>query len=279
MRKFALVVFDIDNSITDRFPLDLVTGLSGLGWRLKLSKIEGDVTDTLTKVVQEKQPIGITINMIGRGYEKFFLLTQWVQKYSFADKRLALEYSDGVRVQYTEGKLTELKKGEKNEYNNLVCAATFTPLTPFFTTEENVIRIERSAKGKCYSFKYPYCYGKEEVTNNTVENPYLSDIPITVTVYGGVTSPTVQLLDEEGNSYCRVQFSGLTLASGQYLVINSSMQKIYFFDGLTLQDYSAEPDPEYDTFLFAKSGTSKVSINLEGEDTGYLVGSWRQYSL
>ena len=53
MRKFAFVVFDIDNSIIDRFPLDVVTDLSGLGWRLKLSKIEGDVTDTVTKVVQE----------------------------------------------------------------------------------------------------------------------------------------------------------------------------------------------------------------------------------
>ena len=71
MRKFAFVVFDIDNSIIDRFPLDVVTDLSGLGWRLKLSKIEGDVTDTVTKVVQEKQSVGITINLIGRGYHGF----------------------------------------------------------------------------------------------------------------------------------------------------------------------------------------------------------------
>lgn len=279
MRKFALVVFDIDNSITDRFPLDVVTGLSGLGWKLKISKIAGDVTDTITKVVQEKQPIGITINFIGRGYEKFTLLTQWVQKYSFAEKRLALEYSDGIQVQFAEGKFTELKKTEKDEYNNLACSAIFTPLTPFFTNEKNEIRIERSAKGKCYPFRYPYCYGKSVVTNNEIENPYLSDVPITVTIYGSVTNPTVRILDENENSYCRVQFSGLVLTSGQYLVINSSMHKIYFFDGLKLQDYSAEPDPEFDTFLFAQSGKSRVSINLEGTDTGYLIGSWRQYSL
>ena len=74
MRKFAFVVFGIDNSITERFPLDLVTDLSGLGWKLKLSKLEGDVADTLTKVVQEKQAINITINFHGRGYEKYQIL-------------------------------------------------------------------------------------------------------------------------------------------------------------------------------------------------------------
>ena len=71
MRSFAFAVFDIDNSILDRFPLDVVTDLSGLGWRLKLSTLEGDVTDTITKVVQERQSVGLTINLIGRGYEKF----------------------------------------------------------------------------------------------------------------------------------------------------------------------------------------------------------------
>ena len=49
MRSFAFAVFDIDNSILDRFPLDVVTDLSGLGWRLKLSTLEGGVTDKIKK--------------------------------------------------------------------------------------------------------------------------------------------------------------------------------------------------------------------------------------
>ena len=129
MRSFAFVAFDLDNSITDRFPLDFVTGLSGLGWKLKLSKLEGDVADVITKVVQEKQTVSLTINLIGRGYEKFLILTQWLQKYSFPDKRLALEYQDGVKVRYTEGKVTDLQKTEIDQYNNLSCSAKFTPTT------------------------------------------------------------------------------------------------------------------------------------------------------
>ena len=89
----------------------------------------------------------------------------------------------------------------------------------------------------------------------------------------------IQLLDEEGNSYNRVQFSGKTLHEGQYIIINSASHKIYFFDGAVLSDYSAETDPQFDTFLFAKSGLSKLSINIDNANSGSLTGSWRQYSL
>ncbi len=279
MRSFAFVAFDIDNSIIDRFPLDYVTGLSGLGWKLKLSKLEGDVSDVITKVVQEKQTVGLTINLIGRGYEKFLILTQWLQKYSFPDKRLALEYNDGVKVRYTEGKITDLKKTEKDEFNNLSCAAQFTPLTPFFSNIENIIRIERSSKGKCYPFKYPYCYGRNVVENNEINNPYFAEVPVTVTVYGSITNPSVSLLNEDGEEYCTVRFKDFIMTDGQYLIINSIAKKIYLFDGNTLQDWTANTDPSEDTFLLAQSGKSRISVNLEASDTGYLVGSWRQYSL
>jgi len=279
MRSFALVAFGIDNSIKDRFRLDYITGLSGLGWKLKISKLEGDVTDVLTKVVQEKQPVNMTINFIGRGYEKFLILTQWIQKYSFTDKRLALEYSDGVTLYYTEGKITELKKTEKDEYNNLSCAATFIPFTPFFSNIENVIRIAYSAKGKSYPYKYPYCYGRTMIENNEIDNPYLADIPVTVTIYGGITHPSVSLYDEKNNAYCTVKFNDLTLTDGQYLIINSATKKIYFFNGSETVDWSAHTDPSEDTFLLAQSGKSKIAVNLSPADTGYLLGSWRRYTL
>ena len=76
MRKFAFVTFDIDNTITDRFDLDVVTDIGGLGWKLKLSTIEGDIVNTLTRVIQEKQAVSLTVNLIGRGYEKYTILSQ-----------------------------------------------------------------------------------------------------------------------------------------------------------------------------------------------------------
>ena len=230
MRKFAFVVFDvIENTITERFPLDLVTDLSGLGWKLKLSKLEGDVADTLTKVVQEKQSVSIAINFKGRGYEKYSILTQWLQKYSGINNSIALEYNDGTQARYVEGKVTELKKTEKNEFGLLSCAASFTPLTPFFTNVQNTIKFYISKVGKSYPFKYPYSYGKNLIQNNEINNPYISTVPVTVKIEGPIDNPDLNLIDESGESYNHVRFSGKSLSQGQYILINSARHKIWFF--------------------------------------------------
>lgn len=279
MRKFAFVVFDMENKITERFVVDLITRPSGLGFKLKLSTLEGDIVDTLTKVAQEKQPVGMTINFFRRGYERYLILSQWLQKYSVVDSRMALEYDDGVQVRYMEGMVTNLGKTEIDEYNVLSCEATFTPLTPFFVNIENTIRIRVSAVGKSYSFRYPYSYGKNVVENNRIENSYIADIPITVKITGVISEPTVLLLDEKGNEYTRIRFPDVDLAEGQYIIINSATRKIWFFDGSDLQDYSAGTDPQYDTFLFAQRGISTISVNLASSDSGELTGSWRQYGL
>ena len=229
--------------------------------------------------MQEKQTVSLTINLIGRGYEKFLILTQWLQKYSFTDKRLALEYNDGAKLRYAEGKVTDVQKTEIDQYNNLSCSAKFTPTTPFFSNIENIIRISYSSKGKSYSFEYPYCYGRNVVENNDIDNPYIAEVPITITVYGSITNPSVSLLNENGDEYCTVKFKDFTMTDGQYLIINSVTKKIWFFDGSELKDWTANTDPSEDTFLLAQSGKSKITVNLEASDTGYLVGSWRQYTL
>lgn len=279
MRKFAFVVFDIENKITERFGVDLITGPSGLGFKLKLSTLEGDIVDTLTKVAQEKQSVGMTVNFFRRGYERYLILSQWLQKYSVIDSRMALEYDDGVQVRYMEGRVTNLGKTEIDEYNVLSCEATFTPLTPFFVNVENTIRIRVSAVGKSYPFRYPYSYGKNVVENNRIENSYIADIPVTVKITGVISEPTVLLLDENGNEYTRIRFPEIDLAEGQYIIINSATRKIWFFDGIVLQDYSAGTDPQHDTFLFAQRGISTISVNLASSDSGELTGSWRQYGL
>ena len=279
MRKVAFVVFDIDNSIIDRFNLDLITDINGVGFKLKLSTIDGDIESIVTKVVQDKQEVKFKIHFINRSYEKSTVLEQWLEKYSTTSKRMALEYTDGVRRRYTEGKVVSLSKTEKDEYNQLVRECAFKPLTPFFSNIENTIKIKVAAVGKSYPYRYPYSYGKNVVENNEINNPYILDVPVTVKITGGLYEPTILLLDENDTEYSRIKFTGLTLSEGQYLIINSAERKIWFFNGVELQDYTAETDPSYDTFLRAKSGKSKISINLNTSDTGELTGSWRQYGL
>lgn len=281
MRKFAFVVFDLENTVLERFALDKVTAPSGLGWKLKLTKLEGDVVDTITKVAQEKQTVKLTINFIDRGYERYNILSQWLQKYSRTDDHIALEYDDGTQARYVEGKVTEFSKAEKDEYNRLSCNISFTPLTPFFVNIERKITIKISSKGKSYPFRYPYCYGKNKVENDEINNPYLAPVPVTVTIRGSVSSPRVVLFTEgEENAYCVVSFPDVTLRDGQSIIINSARRKIYFDDGSgNIEDYSVKTDPSKDTFLFAESGLSRISMNFQASDTGDLSGSWRQYGL
>lgn len=279
MRKVAFVVFNIDNSIIDRFNLDLITDINGVGFKLKLSTIDGDIESIITKVAQDKQEVRFKIHFINYAYEKSTVLEQWLEKHSKTTSRMALEYADGVRRRYTEGKVISLSKTEKDEYNRLVRECVFKPLTPFFSNIENVIKIKIAAVGKSYPYRYPYSYGKNVVENNEINNPYILDVPVTVKITGSIYEPTILLLDEDNIEYSRIKFTGLTLSEEQYLIINSAERKIWFFNGVELQDYTAETDPSYDTFLRAKSGKSKISINLQPTDTGELTGSWRQYGL
>lgn len=282
MRKVAFVVFDIDNTIIDRFNLELITDLSGLGFKLKLSTIDSDVEDIITKVVQDKQEVKFKVHFINRAYEKSAVLEQWLEKYSTTDKKMALEYSDGVRLRYCRGKVTALSKTEKDEYNRLIREVTFRPTTPFFARMEQTIKISYSSTGKSYPYKYPYSYGAVQVLNNLINNTYILDVPVTVKITGTIENPNIQLLDEDGESYNRVQFSGVTLDEGDYIIINSADRKIWLYNAGEdeITDFTAYTDPSYDTFLRARPNMqTTISINLNPSDTGELTGMWEQYGL
>jgi len=277
-RKFALVVFDIENKITDRFNLSLASEPEGLGFRLKLSTIETDIESIITKVVEEKKTVKLRINNIA-GYTAGNILSNWIQKYTRTDSKMGLEYNDTKRTRYCEGKVTELTKTEIDNYGTLRQDLVFRPITPFFSNIENLIKIQVSSTGKTYPYRYPYAYGKNVVENNIIENPYIQDVPLTVKINGSIESPFIQLLDENGDWYNRILFDGLTLTASQHIIINSSDRKIWYYNGNKYQDYTYEVSPLHDTYLRAKSGISTLSINLEVSDTGSVVGSWRQYGL
>lgn len=274
------MVFGIDNEIIDRFNLDIITDIQGVGFKLKLSTIDGDIESVVTKVVQDKQDVKFKIHFINHAYIKSDIIGQWIEKYSTPGKRLALEYADGARLRYCEGKVVDLSKTEKDEYDRIIRDCVFKPLTPFFTHISNSIKIKMTSYGKSYPYHYPYSYGAAKMENNEINNPYILDVPVTVKIYGSVAEPIVQLLDENGNVYNRVSFPGITLYEDDYIIINSADRKIWRFTPAGgEEDFSPYTDPQYDTFLRAISGESKISVNFAPTDTGELIGSWRQYGL
>ena len=281
MRKYALVILNSIDKIIDRYNLDIITNPSGNGFKLNLSTISSDIEDIITKVVQQKSIIKFTINQHQNSYLKANSLASWIQKYSVAKYTMALEYDDGNIIKYCEGKVTNLGKTEMDEFKNLAQDFEFTQTTPFFVKRENLITIQVSNVGKSYPFKYPYNYGANIVENNEIDNPYILDVPLIVTINGAIGNPNISLLDENGNSYNRVRFSDLNLLKGEQLVINSAQRKIIkIFEDGTEEDYAPEVDANYDTFLRAKTGLSFLSINTEETLEGFkLTGGWRQYTL
>lgn len=286
IRGYALVIMNSQDQITDRFNLDLVTAPTGNGFQLELSTIATDIEDVITKVVQKKPTITMTVHLIKNGYSQSNILTNWIQKYSTADTNMFLEYNDTTTIKYCGGKVTSLTKTEKDEYKDLAQDLTFTMTTPFFTKQSSgIIKIAVSDKGKSYPFKYPYSYGKNIVENTTITNPYILEVPLIVSITGEISNPIVSLFDENGERYSMVDFTGTTLTSSERIVINSAIKKIYKVDidengneiAGTEVDYRPEVSPEHNTYLYAQKGTSTITLNIV--NTGTLEGTWRQYTL
>ena len=280
IRKYALVILDKQDKIIDRYNLDLVTDPTDNGFTLNLSTISSDIEDIITKVVQKKQVITMNVIQYLNAYNKTNVLANWIQKYSTAQYRMCLEYNDTTQLRYCEGKVTGLTKGEKDEFGEIIQKLSFTMSTPFFTKQKQTINIRVSSVGKKYPFKYPYSYGSSKVENNEINNVYILDIPLIITINGAISNPTVSLIDENNEIYNTVKFSNFVLLKGEQLVINSAQRKIYKIVNGIETDMSAETDPSYDTFLRAKNGLSKIVVNTADASSGFsLTGGWRQYTL
>jgi hypothetical protein len=272
------VALDASDNIIDRFNFDYVTDLSGLGYALKVSVIESDVENYVTKIVQEKKPIGIKAHF-KNGYAGGDFFDAWVEKN--IDKVMCLEYDNTQSIKYIECKPVKSSKVELNEYGILEHDISLQPLSPFFEKVQNDVKITVSSIGKTYNLKYPYAYGKNSIENNAIKNNYIKDIPSIVTITGSISNTIVTLRDESETIYNEVRFVDTDLLAGEKIIINSAQKKIWFDDGLgNMVDYYYKLDGAYDSYLRAKPlATSTIGINLLPTDTGNLVGSRRQYKL
>lgn len=282
MRKYALVVLNNKDEITDRYNLDITTNPTGNGFELDLSLISSNLEDIITKVVQKKNKVVFTVNQIEYGYQKSNSLANWIQKYSTEKYQMALEYDDGDVIKYCCGKVTKLEKTEENPKNVLLQKLEFTQTTPYFIKRDNTITFQVSEKGKSYPFKYPYSYGANKVVNNEINNPYILEVPLTIIIDGTIINPLIRLIGEDGEIYSYVQINA-TIQTDEQLIINSAQRKIIKISASGEEsDLVPDVDPSGDTFLRAKSGFSKISVNTSSQDIGdgfKLTGSWRQYNL
>ena len=300
MRSYALVILDNFDNIIDRYALDLVTEPTGNGFELELSTITTDIRDIITYVRQKKIIKTFVVQQIYDSYQKAINLTNWIQKYSTTDYIMALEYKDGVSIypKYCEGKVISLSKTEKSNNITLPQTLQFQMTTPDFIKETELITIAKSTEGKEYPYTYPYSYGDNSIENNSISNEYLFAIPLIIEIDGVFNSVQIDLysytIDQNGQEiigttfYNRVSLPNLNLTKRQKLVINSAQSKMILYTYadeektilVSAVDISPQVDPNYDTFLFAQKGLSKIIVNDENIGDGFnLKGTWRRYTL
>lgn len=293
MRSYALVVLDKTDKIptsqnlldNGRYPLNIVTNPTGNGFDLGLDKIESSLEDSITKISHKKGKISFVVNQIGESYQLATLLSSWIQKWTYkclkGEYQMALEYKDGTGViRYINGYVTKLEKTEKTYRNVLLQRLEFETTGHFYQRRETPITIKQSENGKSYPYQYPYTYGESAISDNAIYNDYIEEVPITIVINGKIINPMVELFDEDGNSYNKVKVND-DVQQGETLVINSAKMRIYKIDSTGKEiDMAAEVDPNFDTYLYAKVGTSTLNINTSDAGTGFkLTGVWRQYEL
>lgn len=282
IRRFALVIVDDMDNEVNRFNLDYADNPKNLGFELEFTTLESNLTTYFTRSYEKRLPTTLNLNFIPpNAYEKANAFKRFVQKY--LNKRMVFEYYDTEEVKHWEGKIQKFGQEERLDWGGLVCPISFLPGTPKYIRKDNAIFIQSASTGKNYSYKYPYSYGKLSIQNNTINNTYFDEIPLRITLYGKMSNPQVSLQDSAtGEVYSSVRFEGIQLLEDEYLVLDAIRSKVQLYKGGSLvpaYDYISKKS-SLDSFLYARGDTvSKVLINLDPEENGYLRASYRQYTL
>lgn len=267
-RKFKLIAYlkQTDTEI-DSVDLGFVTSPSGFGFKQKVTTQETDTIDYVVKQVVAKKPIKLDVNFFEPdsyvGAETF---QNWLGKYlNLEYYKLTLQYSNGLNERLVDVYISDYDPKAK-EAGVVTVSLTIQPLTPNYLRGRQSITITTSDSNKEYPYTYPYKYGGGSLQNNKLTNDFIAPIPLCVTLRGEIVNPEVSLLDENGDAYATIKFSGLTLEAGKKLVVDGINQRITFYeseDDETGIDYFNEIDKSYDTFLLLRPGTSEITANLE----------------
>lgn len=282
IRKFALVIVDDFDVEQIRVPLDWVETPKNLGFELEFTTLETRLTTYFTSAREKKTPITLNLYFLNpNAYTKANQFKRIVQ--ANMNKKVLLEYNDTDEIKYWEGKIQKFQQDELDQFKTLICPISFLPGTPKYLRKDNAITIRPATTGKSYPFKYPYAYGRSLVENNIIDNTYFDDLPLRISIFGTMNNPQISLQNVDTKEvYSTIRFENLYIDENEELIIDAMQPKILIKRNNLLSsayDYVSK-DANLDSFLYLKANTkSKVVINLNAGETGYLKASYRQYTL
>ncbi len=267
---------------------DFISVPTGLGFSQDVSVVQGDTIDYVLDQVIKKKNIKLTVYFKGtRAYAKYKEFSVWFGKYNDLNKyRVRFSYLlNGVR-RYVEVCLIDLEiKGREGNFVN--AEITFQALTPFYEDVYESIIITESENGKIYPYRYPYNYGGGAyIDANTINNDFIKEIPLMITLNGPMATPYVNILEMNngvlGETYGRVQFNdSVSLKKGEQIVIDAFSNRIYkrvknSGTGVTTQeDLFDAVNKNYQAFLYAKPGMSRIASSLDDASSSCEVYSVR----
>lgn len=252
---------------------------SGLGFKQQVDVVEGDTIDYVLNQAIKKKNIKITLMWKGSGaYFKYKSFLNWLSQYNDLEKyRIRFSYVLAEVRRFVDLAVVDFElKGR----DDLMVSAELTaqPLSPFYEEAINSIMVNDTNRGKIYNYVYPYYYGGGAYSSsNVIENGYLKPIPLKITLRGPMENPFVNISEVNddgttGDVYGKVQFNlGLAITKNESIVIDAFNNRIYketvspSTGARTVEDLFYSVDKSYDSFLFAKSGRSKIAASLEDE--------------
>ena len=276
--KFDVIAVDTRQVIDDAPSIGFKLFPSGLGFQQNVDVVEGDTIDYVLKQTLSKRTIKLTLLWKGENaYFQYKTFLTWLALYNDMNKyHFRFSYVlAGVRRK-VELAVTNLDLKGRDGYR-VSAELTMQPLSPFYEEEGITIEISQINLGKIYNYSYPYFYGGGAYTaENVINNLYLTSIPIKITLSGQIDNPMVNIteVDEDGKLgevYGQLKFNDLSLTSNDKLVVDAFSNKIYLettnpdTGAVTIKDAYDKIDKNFDSFIYANPGKSRISASLDNE--------------
>lgn len=279
MRVFELLAYDDKMNLLSRYPLDLTTKPSGLGFKQRVEVVSTKVIDYIVERALEKADIRLELHFTNPfSYHKVELFRTWYGKY--INKKTVLYYKTDAKEKWIDVYIKEFKVSEIDTGMSTI-DLTLQPLTPFYDLKEKVLVVSIDEIGKKYPYTYPFSYTGALIENALLDNTYFDDIPLVVRVYGFVIHPQIALRNEDGVIYTVVNFPNLIVGDGQILEIDAINARVLLYR----TENDKEPvdmynflDKSKDTFLYAQPGENGIIVNLDqNHPESKLQASYVQY--
>jgi hypothetical protein len=280
MRKFEFQVYDEQMKLIDKFPIDLATSPSGLGFTQKLEVIETRTLDYIANQQIKKDDIKIIAHFVEpNSYAKVNAFRAWYGKYAKA--KMVLYYHDGSKERWIDCIIKSLSVYEIDTDINSI-PLIIQALSPFYEIKTKVLIASILTAGKTYPYSYPYAYGGGILDHPYVHNSFYEAIPLNIKIYGKVVNPEISLKDEHDEIYTTVRFPSFTLENEQILEIDAIHSRVMFYEDEQAEgiDFYNQLDKSKDTFIWVKPGTSMLVANLDQNETSSRIQmSYVQYVL